>query len=151
MKKHRCIYCGLMFVPDRYNKHHQTCCGRSECRLARDRVRRQRYRKSKADDPEFRRHEVSRVQDYRRRKKNSTKHDPGKSRQPAVDSGLLYQLAITGLAAQLGGCRSTEEISDFLYHCIEHGRRLYPDLVATGVDPSHFWTNSVGNHQKNPF
>ena len=67
--------CQRRFTANRFNIHDHLYCGLPECRRYRDRVRKRRSRQKHPPDAEFRAQEVKRMQEYRKRKKETAGTD----------------------------------------------------------------------------
>lgn len=78
-KKRKCLYCQILFTPDRYNDHHQQFCnGNDECKKASHRAASQKNRDKHRNDISWKEKENERVKkwqkehpDYWKRKKNA--------------------------------------------------------------------------------
>ncbi len=132
--------CQRRFTANRFNIHDHVYCGLPECRRYRDRVRKRRSRQKHPPDAEFRAREVKRVQEYRKRKKETAATSACRSVNSVVASHLPspslitlveeQTMILTGLAVQLGGFSDRQSVTDFLGRCRKRGR----ELCATGLD-----------------
>ena len=133
--------CQRRFTANRFNIHDHLYCGLPECRRYRDRVRKRRSRQKDPPDSEFRAREVKRVQEYRKRKKETagtasacrSVNSPIASRPPPPSLIPIVEeqtMILTGLAVQLGGFSDRQSVTDFLGRCRKRGR----ELCATGSD-----------------
>ncbi len=135
--------CQRRFTANRFNIHDHLYCGLPECRRYRDRVRKRRSRQKHPPDAEFRTQEVKRMQEYRKRKKETAATSPAcRGVNSSVASHPLspslitlveeQTMILTGLAVQLGGFSDRQSVTDFLGRCQKRGR----ELCATGSDSS---------------
>ena len=113
-----CTACGLRFVPDPFNAHHQTCCTRPECVAERKRTRQREWAARKRQDPAWRRQSCERVKVCQRQQRARSTDGPA----GRTATGLEHVLV--GLAARLTEASSTEQVHEYLRGCEEHGRRL---------------------------
>ena len=106
--------CQRRFTANRFNIHDHLYCGLPECRRYRDRVRKRRSRQKHPPDAKFQAHEVKRMQEYRKRKKETAATAPAcrgvslsvASHPPSPSLITLVEeqtMILTGLAVQLGG------------------------------------------------
>lgn len=133
--------CQRRFTANRFNIHDHLYCGLPECRRYRDRVRKRCSRQKHPPDAEFRAQEVKRMQEYRKRKKETAAtasacrsvSSPVASHPPSPSLITLVEeqtMILTGLAVQLGGFSDRQSVTDFLARCRKRGR----ELCATGSD-----------------
>ena len=131
--------CQRRFTANRFNIHDHLYCGLPECRRYRDRLRKRRSRQNHPPDAEFRAQEVKRMQEYRKRKKETagtasacrSVNSPiaSHSLSPSLITLVEEQtMILTGLAVQLGGFSDRQSVTDFLGRCRKRGR----ELCATG-------------------
>lgn len=66
-KKRKCLYCQILFTPDRYNDHHQQYCnGNDECKKASHRAASRKYRDKRRDDTSWKEKENERVKKWQK-------------------------------------------------------------------------------------
>jgi len=128
--------CQRRFTANRFNIYDHLYCGLPECRRYRDRVRKRRSRQKHPPDAEFRAQEVKRMQEYRKRKKETAATGPAwrgvnssvASHPPSASLITLVEeqtMILTGLAVQLGGFSDRQSVTDFLGRCRKRARELY--------------------------
>ncbi len=112
--KRPCRACGLGFVPDARNSHHQTCCTRTACVRRRKRARQRLWHRDRyASDASFREAAKSRVRRHRKRASVAQAQGPPTS----AAEGRLRQLehAFLGMAMQMAeesdACQARELMS----------------------------------------
>ena len=108
-RRKKCRNCGRLFIPNRFNHHHQTYCSNPECRRVGKRASDRKYRKKQSVKLDFRLKESHRVQVYQKknptywknRKKDSKKssekellHDFAQVEKLQNDIAVLRDIAI---------------------------------------------------------
>lgn len=143
-----CSHCGRDFIPNQYNKHHQTYCASWECQKARKRENTRLWRErtfaamTPSELERFRRQECLRVNKIRHRERIA-----GKARAaPGVPPSHVPELvklgdevdflsrAVVGLAVQLSGVSESSEVFPLISKCVEIGR------VSCGLN--RLWADS---------
>jgi hypothetical protein len=131
-----CSHCGLNFLPNQYNKHHQTYCTSRECQKARKRENTRLWRKrtiasmTPSELERFRRQERLRVNKTRHRGRAAGKvgASPGVPSPQVlelvklVDEVDLLSRVVVGLAVQLSGVSESSEVFPLISKYVEIGR-----------------------------
>ena len=101
LPKRPCRACGLDFVPDARNSHHQDFCTRKRCVRRRKRARQRLWHRDRyASDASFREKAKSRV---RRHRKQASPAQATGSATSATEGRLQHlEQAFLGLAMQMG-------------------------------------------------
>lgn len=110
-----CEVCGSQFTADRFNCSRQRCCGRRKCILRLNALRQARYRAEHADDGGRRAAEVCRVQTWRKAVAEAARQRDGPS---------SVALAFLGSVSHSLGDPDVSEVSSYLRHCMDRGRRI---------------------------
>ncbi len=90
MKEIKCKCCKRNFKLSKYNQHNQKYCSASECRKASKKASDQKYRNSKKGSEKFKKKEVNRVQEWRRKNPSYSR----KNKKISKVTSLLHEIVL---------------------------------------------------------
>lgn len=146
--KKKCVFCGLMFIPDKYNPD-QECCHSPECRRRRESRRQSRHYRNHCADPAWRDELSGRKKSERARRRSAARppgsgvpgsappdssascsatHVPASASPPVSGAGGSdYGLVLDGLLVFMSGAKDASELFRARERCVSMGRDLSRD------------------------